>query len=290
VLLEEIMTVEVKTIMDKIRDMAVLPQVVCQVMDLTVNPNATARDLERVIAVDPGMSSRVLNTVNSAYYGLPRKIASIKEAVVFLGFKSIRHIAMTAGVFDMFVGKADKQNIRRRTWWRHSIDTALCCRLLASQTQDLSTDEAYTAGLLHDIGKPLLDRYGGMLYDGVESLIEQGMDTLGAERSVYGCDHANLGQEISLHWRFPQKLADAIGGHHAQDGGNLSEPLLTATTVIGNYIAHAVRETNRDDTFLLLDAPVWALEQLHLNSNTLQALIIACEAELSQSPMQAMAA
>jgi len=284
------MTVEVKTIMDKIRDMAVLPQVVCQVMDLTVNPSATARDLERVIAVDPGMSSRVLNTVNSAYYGLPRKIASIKEAVVFLGFKSIRHIAMTAGVFDMFVGKADKQNIRRRTWWRHSIDTALCCRLLASQTQDISSDEAYTAGLLHDIGKPLLDRYAGTPYDEVDLLVEQGMGTLEAERAIYGCDHASLGQAISLHWRFPQKLADAIGGHHAKDASELSEPLLTAATVIGNYMAHAVRDLNQDDALLLLEAPGYALELLHLNPNTLQALVIACEAELSQSPMQAMAA
>lgn len=285
------MTVEVKTIMDKIRDMAVLPQVVCQVMDLTVNPSATARDLERVIAVDPGMSSRVLNTVNSAYYGLPRKIASIKEAVVFLGFKSIRHIAMTAGVFDMFVGKADKQNVRRRTWWRHSIDTALCCRLVASQSHDLSTDEAYTAGLLHDIGKPLLDRYGGTPYDEVELLMNTGMGALEAERAVYGRDHATLGREISLHWRFPQKLADAIGGHHAQDASELNEPLLTAVTVIGNYMSHAVRAMGQEeDPLLLLNAPGYALELLQLNPNTLQALVIACEAELSQSPMQAMAA
>jgi putative nucleotidyltransferase with HDIG domain len=284
------MTVEVKTILDKIKDAAVLPQVVCQVMDLTVNPSATARDLEKVIAVDPGMSSRILNTVNSAYYGLPRKIASIKEAVVFLGFKSIRHIAMTAGVFDMFVGKTDKQNIRRRTWWRHSIDTALCCRLLASQAQDISSDEAYTAGLLHDIGKPLLDRYAGTPYDEVERLIEQGMGTLEAECAIYGCDHAMLGQAISLQWRFPHKLADAIGGHHAKDANDLSEPLLTAATMIGNYMAHAVRDVSRNDPLLLLEAPGFALELLQLSPNTLQALVIACEAELSQSPMQSMAA
>ncbi|MCW5932876.1 MAG: HDOD domain-containing protein [Fimbriimonadia bacterium] len=279
----------VSQFIDKVRDVAVLPQVVCQVMDLTVNPNANARDIERVISIDPGMSSRVLNTVNSAYYGLPRKIASIREAVVFLGFKSLRHIAMTAGVFEMFVGKADKQNIRRRAWWRHSIDAALCGRMVASQMPDVSPDEAYTAGLLHDIGKPLLERYGEASYDEVEQLIAQGLDVLIAEEAIYGCNHAQLGRAISLHWRFPQKLAEAIGDHHAQQAESLAEPSLTAVTMIGNHLAHQLRAAGTD-LMAAMGVCDWAFQTLQMNPNTVQALMVACDAELKESPMQALAA
>ena len=153
-------TQSVGQVVQKVRDLAVLPQVVHQIIHLTSNPNASAKDLERLISIDQGMSTRVLNTVNSAYYGFSRKIASIKDAVVLLGFKAVRNLAMTVSVFDLFVGKTDRQNLRRGKWWRHSIDTALCARLIASQASGVSPDEAYTAGLLQDIGKPLLDRYG----------------------------------------------------------------------------------------------------------------------------------
>jgi putative nucleotidyltransferase with HDIG domain len=282
------MSDQTHAILQKVKELAVLPQVVYQVMELTNNPNATARDLERVISIDQGMSARVLNTVNSAYYGLPRKIASIKDAVVLLGFKTIRNLAMTASVFDLFVGKTDRQNLRRGKWWRHAIDTALCCRLIASQLPNLSPDEAYTAGLLHDIGKPLLDRYGDAPYEQVEELMAQGMPEIEAEREVYGCDHAELGREMSLHWGFPEKLAEAIGAHHAQCATALIEPQLTALTALGNSIAHWLRLPEHEEDDFLFSIPNWIYETLHLQPNNLRPLKLACEAELHASPLNAL--
>lgn len=274
-------------IIAQIRDIAVLPQVVHQVIDLTSNPHATAKELEAVISIDPGMSSRVLNTVNSAYYSLPRKIASIKEAVVFLGFQTIRHIATTAGMFELFLGKADRENVRRRQWWRHSIDVGLCARLIASQSHEASPEEAYTAGLLHDIGKPLLDRYGGEDYDLVEQLVSQGVPTLPAEQEIFTCEHAELGRLVSLHWRFPENLANAIGQHHEDDPAALEEPWLTAVTQLADWTAHLVRKQIEEEEPA---PPKWTLEILKLTPNQLQAVIIGCEAELSESPLQGLAA
>ncbi len=282
------MSVQTQAILQKVKDLAVLPQVVHQVLELTNNPNATARDLERVISIDQGMSARVLNTVNSAYYGLPRKIASIKDAVVLLGFKTIRNLAMTASVFDLFVGKTDRQNLRRGKWWRHSIDTALCCRLIASQLPNLSPDEAYTAGLLHDIGKPLLDRYGDAPYEEVESLEELGIPALQAEREVFGCDHAELGREISLFWGFPEKLAEAIGAHHAECATGLAEPGLTALTALGNRIAHWLRLPDHTEDEFLFSIPQWIYSTLGLQPTNLRPLKLACEAELHSSPLHAL--
>jgi putative nucleotidyltransferase with HDIG domain len=281
------MTTPAESVVQKVKDLAALPQVVHQIIHLTNNPNASVKDLERLISIDQGMSTRVLNTVNSAYYGFSRKIASIKDAVVLLGFKAVRNLAMTVSVFDLFVGKTDRQNLRRGKWWRHSIDTALCARLIASQVAGVSPDEAYTAGLLHDIGKPLLDRYGDAPYEQVEDLVAQGVPELTAERQVYGCDHAEVGRAVSQHWGFPEKLVEAIGCHHTESADGLQDAPLTAVVVLANHVAHLLRQPDAPDTWWF-DLPQWVSETLQLTPQQLQSLYLGCEVEIQSSPMAAL--
>jgi putative nucleotidyltransferase with HDIG domain len=281
------MRTQAESVVQKVKDLAALPQVVHQIIQLTNKSNASAKDLERLISIDQGMSTRVLNTVNSAYYGFSRKIASIKDAVVLLGFKAVRNLAMTVSVFDLFVGKTDRQNLRRGKWWRHSIDTALCARLIASQVAGVSPDEAYTAGLLHDIGKPLLDRHGGAPYEQVEDLLAQGMPELLAEQRVYGCDHAEVGYAVSLHWGFPEKLVEAIGCHHTESVDGLSDAPLTAVVVLANFVAHLLRQPNAPKTWWF-DLPPWVSETLQLSPHQLQSLYLGCEVEIQSSPMAAL--
>ncbi|MDW8105851.1 MAG: HDOD domain-containing protein [Armatimonadota bacterium] len=278
------MTAQTQSIVQKVKELAVLPQVVHQIIHLTCNPNANVRDLERLIAIDQGMSTRVLNTVNSAYYGFSRKIASVKDAVMLLGFKTVRNLAMTVSVFDMFVGKTDRQNLRRGKWWRHAIDTALCARLIASQVDGVSPDEAYTAGLLHDIGKPLLDRYGDAPYEQVEDLMAQGVPELLAERRVFGCDHAEVGRAVSQHWGFPEKLVEAIGEHHAEVISNWYDAKLVAVTMLANCIAHTLRQPDASNDWWFY-LPNWLPDTLQLTLQQLQSLYLGCEAEIHSSPM-----
>jgi putative nucleotidyltransferase with HDIG domain len=281
------MMTQAESVVQKVKDLAALPQVVHQIIHLTNNPNASVKDLERLISIDQGMSTRVLNTVNSAYYGFSRKIASIKDAVVLLGFKAVRNLAMTVSVFDLFVGKTDRQNLRRGKWWRHSIDTALCARLIASQVAGVSPDEAYTAGLLHDIGKPLLDRYGDAPYEQVEDLVAQGVPELTAERQVYGCDHAAVGRAVSQHWGFPEKLVEAIGCHHTESADGLGDAPLTAVVVLANFVAHLLRQPDAPDTWWF-ELPAWIADTLQLSPQQLQSLYLGCEVELQSSPMAAL--
>lgn len=281
------MITQAESVVQKVKELAALPQVVHQILHLTNNPNASVKELERLISIDQGMSMRVLNTVNSAYYGFSRKIASIKDAVVLLGFKAVRNLAMTVSVFDLFVGKTDQQNLRRGKWWRHSIDTALCARLIASQVAGVSPDEAYTAGLLHDIGKPLLDRYGGAPYEQVEMLMEQGVPELVAERQVYGCDHAEVGRIVSQHWGFPDKLVEAIGEHNAESAEGLHDAPLTAVIVLANHVAHLLRQPDTPDDWWF-EVPAWIPETLHLAPAQLHSLYLGCEVEIQSSPMAAL--
>lgn len=197
-------------IMNRVNELAVLPHVVHKVLDLSGSVDSSANEMERAIVVDPGFSSRLLAIANSAYYGLPRKVTSIKEALMFLGFKAVRQLAMTVGVYDMFVGKTDKDSLRRRAWWRHSVDSAICAKWLAQECKCMTPDDAYTAGLLHYIGKSLLDRFGGEDYGKIEFLTMNGGRDIDCERVLYGCDHVEVGMEAGRKWGFPDELISAL--------------------------------------------------------------------------------
>src|SRR3954463_725910 len=140
-------------LLEKVDGLAVLPHVVFKVLEVSGSEDAPPMELERAIIVDPGFSSKVLTLANSAFFGLPRRVTSIREAILFLGFRSVRNLAMTVGAYDLFVGKTDKESMRRRGWWRHSLDTAVCCKWLCFYSKRGNADDAYTCGLLHLIGK-----------------------------------------------------------------------------------------------------------------------------------------
>src|SRR5579859_3602694 len=118
-------------ILARTNEMAVLPHVVHRVLEITASEDAMSHELERAISIDPGFTSRLLVLANSAAFGLPRRVTSIREGILFLGFRTIRSAALTVGLFDLFVGKTDRDSLRRREWWRHSVDTAVCARYLA---------------------------------------------------------------------------------------------------------------------------------------------------------------
>jgi HD-like signal output (HDOD) protein len=268
-------------ILARISEMPVLPHVVFKVMEISGANEGTGHELERAIVIDPGFSSRLLSLANSAYYGLPRKVTSVREAIAFLGFKSIRQLAMTVGIFDVFIGKNDKDSLRRRRWWRHSVDAAVCCRWLAMQTKRVPAEEAYTAGLLHYIGKTLLDRFGSEPYEKVELLLEHGVEPARAEQAVYRCDHIQVAVGAAEQWGFPQPLVAAL---------EYLEPPL-ADHEYGPYCAHvAVASGIADlalqgweDTAGSCPLPEWALEMLGYSAEDACGLIAEASGVIAEA-------
>ena len=195
-------------IVEAVDELAVLPHVVFKVLELSGTTDHAAEELQNAIVVDPAFTTKLLTLANSSYYGLARKVTSIKDALLYLGFREVRQMAMTVGVFDMFVGKNDKTSLRRRTWWRQSLDTAVACRFLAESTKRLDPCEAYTCGLLHCIGKSLLDRFGGADYTSVEQRMQVGATEHDAERRIYGCDNEMVAAMAGKKWGLsPQMVA-----------------------------------------------------------------------------------
>jgi len=264
----------IERILSKVKDVSVLPQVVYKIIELTGDSSASAVDIERAISVDPGFSARVLQIVNSAYYALPKRVGSVKDAVLFLGFSSLRRLAMTIGAFDMFMGKTDKGSMRRRVWWRHALDTATACRALAKDFREIDPDEAHAAGLLHDIGKTILDRYGDQDYELVTQRIQAGWNQLDAEREVFGLDHCQTGMAVCNHWRFPPFLSECAGYHHVP-GPDLDNPELCALVAMSSKFANMVAakaEAQPDEAI-----PDWIVLAMGLTKDSIDAGFAVCQ-------------
>lgn len=249
-----------QALLAKIDGLAVLPHVVFKVLEISGNADSPASEMERAIVVDPGFSSKVLVLANSAAFGLPKKVVSIREAVMFLGFRTVRNLAMTIGTFDMFVGKNDRESLRRRAWWRHSVDTAVACRYIAARTRVIAADEAYTCGLLHLIGKTLLDRTGAKEYDLVTKLVSLGATERQAERAVYGCDHVQVATGAALKWSLPSTLVEGLRYLEPSTEAT-SEGRLRACTALGSVIAVVARGASEETPL-----PDWAVQLLGIKN------------------------
>lgn len=264
----------VDEIMNNVGEIAVLPHVVYKVLELSGSDDTSAVEIERAIVVDPGFSARVLSLANSAYLALPKKVSSIKDAIMFCGIRHVRELAMTVGVYDMFVGKSDRDSMRRRGWWRHSLDTAVCAKWIAGKGHLVPIDEAYTCGLLHLIGKTLLCRFGGEDYEQVENLVGAGYTEIQAEKEVYGADHSDIALRAALKWGFPQALSAGMN-YLAPPRGDEEFIAHRATVAIGNKIAKYViegRQTREDGTDEL-ELQAWALEILKFSPDNNDELV-----------------
>ncbi len=269
-------------------DLAALPQTVMRVIDLTADPKATAADLERVIGIDQALAARLLTLANSSYYGLPRRISSLREAVVFLGFKTLRNMALTITTFNVFLGRSDTESLIRRAVWRHSVDTAQCAKAITSLLpptvqEEIGADQVYTCALLHDIGKMALDRSRPALFAALVAMADnKGVRYWKIEAQALPFPHGPLGAALAARWNLPPMLCEAIGCHHTPRAAELN-PKLTAAVCLANEIAHFLQDTPTESDFALLHAAcAEAMIPLRVSETGLQGMMRACRVELDK--------
>lgn len=270
-------------------DLAALPQVVMRVIEISADPKASASDLERVIATDPALAAKILTLANSAYFGMPRRLSSLREAVVFLGFKSVRTLALAITSFAVFLGKSDADALARRAVWRHSLDTAQCARTLTTLLppfvhESFGAEEAFTAGLLHDIGKMALDHSRHDVYAALTAQAERdGVRYFEVEARTLPLQHGLIGAALAQQWNLPPPLCEAIAFHHTPRAAQIN-PRLTATVSLANEMAHALAGGPDDDPegMLLHLRAAEVLPPLRLSGDALPSLLAACRSELGK--------
>lgn len=199
----------------RIEDISTLPQVATRVMQVANDPNSTAAQMKAVMEGDAALSARVLRCVNSSAYALRIKITNLQQAIAYLGLKQIRDLAMAASVSDLFRGDGNVGPYRRVDLWRHFVAVGLCARLIAMRRKVAGFEDAFLAGLLHDIGIVLEDQYAHVLFTRVIGRLDQSRILSDVEREVLCFDHTTLGERIAETWRFPEPVRAAIRHHHA---------------------------------------------------------------------------
>ena len=215
-----------------IGDLPALPDIALRVLRLTDGEDWSGADLAEEICRDPGLTARFLRAANSAHYGVRRTIGSPNQALTMLGSKKVRTTLLAASVEGLL--QADRSNFEDRALWRRAFATACVSEQLATATESCNPEDAYIAGLLHDIGRSLMDerftdRYGRV----VGRVSESGESFSSAETEVFGFTHTEVGFLVTSAWGLPDPLTETIRWHH-HPGAAVSDVRLCATVSMAN--------------------------------------------------------
>lgn len=219
-------------IVNKVDDMEVLPEIINKIVSLTEAPDSTIEDMEREILKDQVLITKILRLANSAYYGYARKISTISQATVLLGFQAIKSIALASTVSQYLTSELKGYSLEKNQLWTQSQTCAIISRYLAKYVNYPNPEEAYIAGLLRDIGKTVLNQHMETEYMEVLSKIENDkLSFLKAEKDILGFDHAEVGEKVAAKWDLPPDLVDAIGHHHTPENSDVNIKLVSIVHV-----------------------------------------------------------
>ncbi len=206
----------IKQKIDEIVNIPTLPQVMARVIPMLSDPKVSAREIARVISQDPSLVARILRIVNSAFYGFPRQITTIDHALVILGFNRLKAAIFTASVLEIFRDGKNAIGFNVQGFWEHSIGVGVIARSLARYLRISNVEEHFIFGLLHDIGKLILDYYAKEYYkDVLELKKKEDIPITKAEEEVLGFNHSVVGALIFDRWNLPQDVVEVVGWHHS---------------------------------------------------------------------------
>lgn len=224
----------------RIKEMPMLSVVASRLLELTGNPDHSIKDVARIVENDAYLTSRVLRVANSAAYATLEPIQTISKAVSYLGEKMLIGLAIGSGSAKVFDKPLDGYESKAGELWDHSLRTAIASRELADLAKNgLSTNIAFTAGLLHDIGKSIISDFFEGSAKALTSMCDNGIveDFLAAERNITGTDHCEVGYQLAVHWNLPDSIKSVIRYHHHPEQGNEEDRLLLYAVHLGDIVA-----------------------------------------------------
>ncbi|MBD3326596.1 HDOD domain-containing protein, partial [candidate division KSB3 bacterium] len=219
----------------RLTDLPPMPNVVIRAQQVMADPESSLRDLVEVIQMDQALTVNVLRMANSAYYGIPGKVSSVRHAVVLLGQKVLSEVVVMAGVKGLLGSSLEGYNLEAGDLWRHSMAVAMGSKIITERLYPELLDVAFVAGLLHDAGKLMLDAPVLERKDEFDAFMaNDGATFLSAETEIFGFDHSEIAAEMCKRWKIPDAITKAIRNHHypsRSDGDELSYVLHVADYV-----------------------------------------------------------
>lgn len=193
-----------------------LPETATRVLRMADDPYVTMARLADVISTSPELCARILRIVNSAFYGFPGEVRSIQHATTLMGLESVRNVTIAASLTRMFQGRQLSTKFSPRDIWTHSLSVAAAARLLAVKVAPGVADEAFLAGMLHDIGLMVELQLDRTKLAALLALIESkgGSSLLSAEESTFGASHQDFGAALLTAWNLPTTMSLTAQYHH----------------------------------------------------------------------------
>ncbi len=272
--------VSVDAVAQRISEVSTLPQVALKVVQVAKDPTTGARELKTVVESDPALTARVLRAANSASNALRSKITNPQQAISFLGFSRIRNLAMTASVSDLFQRDEAIGTYHRTMLWEHQVAVAVCARFIASRCKLTAFEDAYLAGLLHDIGIILEDQYVHECFAAAIRDLSEEHSLTETEQKHLGFDHTMLGTRLAEAWSFPPVVQAAIRYHHMSQSCGDEEVDLVRCVEIANFLCTLKGFSSVG--LALIRPPVNAMDGLGLQPEDVKILAVDLDGEIER--------
>ena len=213
------------------KQLPTLPAVVMKLNDLLADARVGQAEVAEVLASDPVLTAKVLRLVNSSYYGVPGGVSDIQKALAFLGFETVSQVVLSVGVLSAFPVESSEE-FSFEGFWIHSFGVAILAQDLSKKRGDQKSAPAFTAGLLHDIGKLVLHEINPKaFFQVVKEARDQAQSFLGAETKLSLPGHTELGAAMIQEWGIPGEVADCVLHHHDVEDAS---SLVTKTVSLAN--------------------------------------------------------
>ncbi len=226
----------IKEMLKEIKALKPMPQVANQILAIVENPKSSMSDVADLVAYDPSLTANVLKQCNSAYFSLPRKVDSVQDAISMMGLDQVVDMVLLKGAADNLTKSQKGYDLNEGELWRHSVSSALIAKELAIKKGSKHKHMIFTAAMLKDIGKVILNRYVGDSFNKINNLVKNKNYSFGeAEKKVIGISHAELGGIVAKMWKFSPAMIFMITNHHLSDESARKD---TETSIV--YLADTV--------------------------------------------------
>jgi putative nucleotidyltransferase with HDIG domain len=203
-----------------------MPATGAKMLKMLEDPETSVDEIEEVLRHDPGLTGNVLRLANSAYFGIPSKVASTRQAVLLLGLKKLIQLVIASCVNAVIDKPVPGYNMPPGDLWRHSIAVSIAAEALVKDKKHIDAEDIFTPALLHDIGKLILGHFVKEEQEAIEKIADTGVPYVVAENMVLGTDHAEVGAQILSQWSFPRDVIDAVRWHHDPDYIDMPRPAI----------------------------------------------------------------
>jgi putative nucleotidyltransferase with HDIG domain len=208
---------KINEIMAQVKAFPGMPDTSAKLIKMLRDSETSAAEIEGVLKYDPGLTANILKLANSAYFGIPSKVSSVKQAVALLGWKRLLQLVMTISMSTVMKKPVPGYDLPHGELWRHSLAVSVAAELVVKALKVPNADEVFTAALLHDVGKLVMGEFVRDDLQQIEKMVIKGIAFEVAEFIILGTDHAHIGARIMEKWSFPEDLINAVGWHHDPD-------------------------------------------------------------------------